>query len=120
MDGEPTQPFGANVGVLFSECQALFVVSVVHDREIVEQMHVERLANGAEAIQENMVEAGEMIVLERSDDRIGECDRASDNGATAVDAALDQNLIEDVEIVFNKTITGLEMREDVRIANLFE
>ena len=89
MDGEPTEPFGTNVSVLFSERQALFVVSVVHDREIVEQMHVERLADGAEAAQKNIVEAGEMIVLERSDDRVGERDRASDNGTAAVDAALD-------------------------------
>ena len=78
-----------------------------------EEAHVERLADGAEAHHQRVIETGEMFVLQRCDDRIGERDSASLNGVARELAALDPNLREDIERVLNEaSVAILEMRFD--------
>ena len=75
-DREAAEPFRANVVVSFLEHEALTVCTVVEIGEMKEEAHVERLADGAEAHHQRVIETGEVFVLQRCDDRIGERDGA--------------------------------------------
>jgi len=51
-----------------------------------------------------MIEAGEVLVAKRSDDRFGERDRARLYGVAVGVFPLDENLTEHVEVVFEEPI----------------
>ena len=109
-DGEAAEPFRANVVVSFLEYEPLAVRTVVQIGEMKEEAHVERLADGAEAHHQRVIETGEVFVLQRCDDRIGERDGACFDRVARKLATLDPNLRKDVEGVLNEaSIAILEM-----------
>jgi hypothetical protein len=68
-----------------------------------------------------MIEAGEMFVLQRAHDRLGERYRASLDRITSKLSAFDQNFRKDRERVFDELTTGLfEMRFDERVVDLMQ
>ena len=86
-----------------------------------EEAHVERLADGAELHHQRMIETGEVFVLQRCDDRIGERDGARFDRIARELAALNPNLREDIEGVLDETsVAILELRFDERVMNFVQ
>ena len=120
-DREAAEPFRANVVVSFLEHEALAVGTVVEIGEMKEEAHVERLADGAEAHHQSVIETGEVFVLQRCDDRIGERDGACFDRIARELAPLDPNLREDVEGVLDEaSVAILEMRFDERVMDFVQ
>ena len=64
LDGQSTEPFGADVTITLAEEKTVAVAAVMKIGEVEEQAHVERLADRAETRHQPMIEAREMFVLE--------------------------------------------------------
>jgi hypothetical protein len=78
--GKTAKPFGANVMVAFAEYDAVAVVAVVHGGEMKKQADVNCLPDRAELLHQDVIEAGEVLVVEGLDDWIGEHDGAGNDG----------------------------------------
>src|ERR1700752_5502615 len=96
-DREAAEPLGADVVIAFLKNKPLPVGAVIEICEMKEEAHVERLADRAEANHERMIEAGEMLVLKRCNDRVRERHRAGFDRIGGELPALDQNLAKEVE-----------------------
>src|SRR5260370_39504983 len=105
-DGEAAEPLGANVlvSLLEREMQCRTDVQV---RKMEEEAHVERLSDRPELLHQRVVEADEMLILERLHDGSGEHDRACLNRVAREFAALDPDLREDVERVLDEPAVPL-------------
>ena len=81
-----------------------------------EGAHVERLANGAQLLHQREVQAGEMILPKRLNDRLGERDGACLDRVARELATLDENFGEDVERVLDvPAVLLFEMGADERV-----
>src|SRR5947209_580421 len=96
------------------------MVAVVHGREMEEESNIKSLANRAELLHQDVIEARKMFVVERLDDRIGEHDGARNNGVGVGRASLQHDLVEDAEVMLGKSLRNAEMCNDMRVADLFE
>ena len=115
------EPFGAHVVVALLELELRPVAAVIEIGEVEEGAHVERLSDGAKLLHQGEVQAGEMILFERADDRLGESDGAGLDRVAGELAALDENLGEDVERVLDvPAVLFFEMGADKRVVNFVQ
>src|SRR5437870_5177151 len=95
--GQAPKPFGADVVVALLELNTAAVMPVVHRGEVKKEADVKRLANGAELLEQYVVEASEVLVIERLDDRVSQHDGTCDDGISGRIAALQEHFVEDAE-----------------------
>ena len=66
---EAAEPFVTNIVVALREREALAVMSVVQIGEVKKQSHEKRLPDRAELLHKLVIEAGEVPILQRCNDR---------------------------------------------------
>ena len=92
---------------------------VIEIGEVKEQSHVKRLSNRAEPLHQRMIQAGEMLVLKRGDDRFCERDGAGFDRIARELAAFDQKFRKYIERVLDEfTARIFEMRLYERVVDL--
>src|SRR5665647_1463222 len=110
-DRNSAEPFGADISISLLKNNSLQMVPVVMCSEVIKQPHVKCGANRAEFLQQCMIEAGKMFVVEGLNNWVGDDDRAGNDGVGARCAALNQHLIENTKVVLHKPIFFFEMRD---------
>src|ERR1700689_762592 len=85
------------------------------------QSHVEGLADRAEFDHQAVIEAGEMLVLQRCNDRVGQRDRAGLDGVAGKLASFEKDFGKDVEGVLDVPAGGvLELGSDERVVDFVQ
>ena len=86
-----------------------------------EQPHIKSSGDRAYLLHQSVIETGEMFVLERGEDRLGQRDRASFDRITCELAPLKKNFGEDIERMFDVSTIGiLEMRPDESVMDFVQ
>ena len=86
-----------------------------------EETHVHRLPDGCELLHQFVIEADEMLLLKRLDDRVGQAHRAGFYRVARKFPALEDDLRENRERVFDKaSLTLFEISGYERSVDLIE
>ena len=103
---QAAEPLGTNSVIAFLQDEARVILAIVQIGEMKEQAQVERLSDGGEALHQLVIEAGEMLLLERFDDGLGQAHRAGFDGIACELSALENDLRKDREGVLDKAAVG--------------
>jgi hypothetical protein len=83
-------------------------------REVEKEAHIQSLANRSEPLHQEVIEAREMIVLQRCDDRVGKCHGTCDDRGIMGAASFNQGLVENTKIALKETLSLFEKGDDMR------